>query len=407
MTSLDLVYVAPAPSELDLLFVEVFDRKLNLVPKSEVTLSPDLRSYALEVPAGGDYLVRVRRTMGKGFNIPVSVPDGQSVSVTLRSPQGLESAWRDSGPSIFKAPRRKRKLWARLWARTDGTKAGWSQETPEDPIFKEAEDYYKLSIPGRPGVLRYFQLGGDDVPRRLVALPPVKGRVEIVCTAARRATVLNGGLSVVVSTGNPNANVLLKAISSAGPDAAEMLIEHAATSSEPTTGLAELLLRDKFDDPGAAAVGGYFLLRFGEVARLHGWPAILDEGFEWLPDGAIIRAWQLLSRPGFPDHAGARKRLLACWQRGLPVVSEGLRLLRDGLVYFATLHDWLGHPPFTGETDKDVVDALGQIKNYLAAADWDQPQTTFYGLDPKKPEPKPITGSPKTGTVLGRFEVAV
>src|SRR5205823_5460912 len=57
---------------------------------------------------------------------------------------------------------------------------------------------------------------------------------------------------------------------------------------------AEQMLRDKLMDPLGAAVGGYYLLRSESLTLMHDWPNNFANWIEWLPDGAIIHAWQLL-----------------------------------------------------------------------------------------------------------------
>ena len=53
-------------------------------------------------------------------------------------------------------------------------------------------------------------------------------------------------------------------------------------------GDAEHLLERKMADPFGAALGGYALLRSGQLDRLHHWPRNLADKFPWFPDGAVI-----------------------------------------------------------------------------------------------------------------------
>ena len=61
--------------------------------------------------------------------------------------------------------------------------------------------------------------------------------------------------------------------------------------------VAERLLKRKGNDPIAATVGAYALLRLGEIERLHDWTKNLMNWFAWLPDGITIRG-EHLSRLG-------------------------------------------------------------------------------------------------------------
>lgn len=90
------------------------------------------------------------------------------------------------------------------------------------------------------------------------------------------------------------------------------------------------LLFDKMEDPYAAAVGAYLLLRLKKFDQMHDWARNLANRFGFLPDGCVIWAWQLIhQQPLNADEI--RKYLLMAVERGLPVYSEGLRLLTDGL----------------------------------------------------------------------------
>ena len=61
-------------------------------------------------------------------------------------------------------------------------------------------------------------------------------------------------------------------------------------------GQATQLLNEKYEDPVAAAVGAYGLLKFGNNDR-RDWIKNLCNDFSWLPDGAAIEA-EYLAREG-------------------------------------------------------------------------------------------------------------
>jgi len=90
------------------------------------------------------------------------------------------------------------------------------------------------------------------------------------------------------------------------------------------------LLFDKMEDPYAAAVGAYLLLRLKKFNQMHDWARNLASRFDFLPDGCVIWAWQLIHQQA-SNADEIRKYLLMAVDRGLPVYSEGLRLLTDGL----------------------------------------------------------------------------
>jgi len=78
----------------------------------------------------------------------------------------------------------------------------------------------------------------------------------------------------------------------------------------------------------AAALGGYALLRAGQLDRLHHWPRNLADWFPWLPDGAVI-AGEEAALEG--DHTLAIKYVCDAGGRGLPVFGAGLSLLASRL----------------------------------------------------------------------------
>jgi len=137
---------------------------------------------------------------------------------------------------------------------------------------------------------------------------------------------------------------------------------------------AERYLQAKTSAPRIAALGAYFLLRVGELDRLHDWPDNLTNWREWLPDGPVIAAWQRL-RSDNPDYEEILELLQEAVSRGLPVYTEGVRLLKDGLDLFAS----------DEEEDWDVAADLAWVEKYAQAMVWDKSETTFYGEHPDKP----------------------
>jgi hypothetical protein len=152
------------------------------------------------------------------------------------------------------------------------------------------------------------------------------------------------------------------------------------------------MLHDKISDPNTAALGGYYLLRTGELERLHSWPANLADWMEWISDGPIIRAWQLL-RGGTPRSGETpRRRLLEAAQRGVPIYSEGLRLLIDGLKVVGR----------ADPEDTEVAAAIDRMGAYAAVADWSRAVLTFTAGSPGEPtgEPMPVGRAGDEGTLM-------
>ena len=114
---------------------------------------------------------------------------------------------------------------------------------------------------------------------------------------------------------------------------ANVLLGYAQNNlAQQQASTAKQLLFDKVDDPIAASIGAYSLLRFGEVERLHDWTQNLMDWFAWLPDGAAIRGEQL-ARLG--DHKSAAPAFLQAVNRGLPVFSDGVKFTYERLRAYA------------------------------------------------------------------------
>jgi len=135
------------------------------------------------------------------------------------------------------------------------------------------------------------------------------------------------------------------------------------------------LLQEKLDDPGKAAIGAYFLLRAGQLGRLHDWTRNLADWVPWMPDGAVIRGWHML-RARKPNREHALAWLLEAEQRGLPMYEQGLRLLFDGLRFDARLPEEGG----------PVMKAVDRLRPYLAASRAGSGTTCFFGDSPQGPQ---------------------
>lgn len=168
-------------------------------------------------------------------------------------------------------------------------------------------------------------------------------------------------IRVRLRTNDPAADTILSYLQR-GDIGAAAAMERWAESSHS-------MLQSKMSDPYAAAVGGYLLLRLNRFDLLHDWPRNLADWFDFLPDGCIIWAWQLLRQNADrrPEILGYLKEAVA---RGLPVYTPGLRLALDGL-------QLLG---------RDGQDALAQLQEQAGAVLWTSPLTAkvsmAWGSDP-------------------------
>jgi hypothetical protein len=119
-------------------------------------------------------------------------------------------------------------------------------------------------------------------------------------------------------------------------------------------------LYEKVMNPLAAAAGGYILLAAGGLRGVESdewkdWVKNLANWFEWLPDGSIQLAWLKLNSISPEDEAAvtqektieaiveeARELLLRALGAGVPLYSNGVRLLVDALTLVANHEEYRG-----------------------------------------------------------------
>jgi hypothetical protein len=233
-----------------------------------------------------------------------------------------------------------------------------------------------VPLPAGPS---WLEVRGPGLPTRFVALAPNgSGRTQVLVVADDRPEPAFDPVDVLVSLGDRRAEATLSYLSMGSLDQARRL-------GDPLVDRAEEMLAQKGIGPITAAVAGYHLLKASALDGPHEWTRDLAEGFPWLPDGPVIRAWHLLRRPD-PDPAEIRNLLVEAAARGLPLFTLGLRLLYDGLSLFAR----------SEPDDSPAVRALESIRPYAAAANWSALMTTFYGDAPDRPE------LPAGATSMGR-----
>lgn len=139
--------------------------------------------------------------------------------------------------------------------------------------------------------------------------------------------------------------------------------------------LAEMLLQEKHISAPGAAIGAYFLLKIRDYNRIHNWANNLADLFTWLPDGPIIHAWQMINdqEVSAGEEKVIRDRFLQAQQRGVPLYTEGVRLLYDGLSQLSMLKKG---------RDVAVENALQIVRDYSLKVDWSQRYTTI--INPKE-----------------------
>ncbi len=205
---------------------------------------------------------------------------------------------------------------------------------------------------------KMFLFLSDLFPPKLVSCPPDS---ELRVHVSYDKTPFHP-LKVKVTTNNYPAEAILDLINNGGIKEAKTLMNKQE---------AEQLLKEKRNDCSAAAIGGYYLLKTGELPRLHDWANNLAEWFPYLPDGAIIHAWQMICGR-YVDQTFIRKRLLDAVKRGVPVYTEGLRLLYDGLYQLTAIR----------KNDSELREALILIRELALNADWTTSVTSINNFEP-------------------------
>lgn len=271
-----------------------------------------------------------------------------------------------------------RGAWIRLWKRQEnGT---WTIESfPQVANGESHADGVSFSVLMPDQNLYAVQIQGPEIASKIVAVPSTYSVMVLLRPVAEANSDLHP-LDVIVSSEDWSMESFLSYMRSGVTEKADHFMNRDG-------GIAEQMLYEKISNPVRAAVGGYYLLNIGDLERIHGWAENLSNWFQWMPDGPIIRAWQLLLEAGRnptlqADHfQQARERLLEATRRGFPLFTEGLRRLRDGLLLLDRLSE---------QHDTDVRRALLKVGAYTASADWSSTATTFLAAHPD-PDDQTVT----------------
>ena len=390
--------------------VEVLDTDLQIVHREVI------RGQESVNVEPGSYLVRARLPSGETVSGRASLEEPAAAKEVLLSPRESPHEWLGWQQVLGNIPARKAEkglsrfpsTWLRLWVFDQGE---WTTvDTQEWHRWARREEdlaVIGIDVSEHPLRLRMIQVGGEAVPWRLISFPPTPKEVQILLRPTRTPTSLDGGLAAKVVSTDMQTESLSYYLRSGALESASAVsrvvmeeaeeLEFLGTGAPPEAKEAEELLRGKLRNPFGAAVGGYYLLQIRDFERMHNWPNNFANWLPWLPDGAVIHAWQLLLTAGIEYRSNARERLLQAWSRGLPVYSQGLRLLIDGLELFENSRRR------ENVDDKAVENALEEIRVYAEAVDWNQRLTTFYGPDPKSPSLTSIMGTPQ-GEAPGHFQ---
>lgn len=134
--------------------------------------------------------------------------------------------------------------------------------------------------------------------------------------------------------------------------------------------IAERMLFKKLSGPFTAVIGGYLMIlgRNMNFYRAHRdkwlkWVGNLDNWFDWLPDGAVLNS-SLYFVLGEGDKIKAHEALMRAYDRGLPYYTFGLKLMLDGMRFFA--NDGSREAQFKLEKLKRVADRADPSQPFLS-----------------------------------------
>ena len=313
-----------------------------------VPIGPRDATRSIDVPPG-ELSVQVRLPSGEILTDNIRVDDGQEATLVLKSrrsphewmswPRFLSSGSSQALPEMS-VQHLAISSQVALWARAPGGAVSVLADRPWHEDKDDQQGLLSYTLANEPhGVIANRTSHGErilaaiDAPgvQKILATIPLPwnmrspmARVQLLLTQPHIESS-HPGIDVDVLVHDAWLAPMLGYLESGDLAAArhfeQLVVDHA-----------EELLAAKSSNPIAAAAGGYLLLRTRALARLHNWPANLAAWFEWLPDGPIILATQLLrSRPGREARAAIVEHFMAAAARGAPLFTEGVQLLGDGL----------------------------------------------------------------------------
>lgn len=263
-------------------------------------------------------------------------------------------------------------VWLRVWQFEEGC---WktTRIAPRMQFKSDAARQIDLDLDAKPHLL---QIGGSNVPWRFVALPG-SGPCRVLLTPNDSKDPRADPLKILVTSFQNDAETLLEFLARDEVRAANTM----ANSVE----MAVSLFEEKFEDPIAAVIGAYYLLRIEDTERAPlSWWQNLSRNFAWIPDTAILHCVRLL-RAGL-EGENARNEAIdlfkMCLARGWPVYAEGLQLLLEAgslLRYIAKRCD---------------AEYFARVESLATAKTWAGAALSFYGKEPSKPSAVLWVGMP-------------
>ena len=359
--------------ELGRLDIPVEVRQPNLIPAAR-----GLSSQSIELDPG-TYYVTARLPSGHELFSQVLVEEDREVTVHLEA----EPDEKETTPYDW---RRKQVLYAKMAPTVRAVHAEAKLRIFTGNVLQDDYQtwapYFSPADWERGKGRAHASLSGSNAPQYVQLLQPYEPPLNVAFPAWVETgcqlvvTALPNRLTLDIQLQNPQAEMLLRYRERG-------FLKEAATVADSISPTAEDLLLHKGEDPIAATVGAYALLHFGEMERLHGWTANLEEWFPWLPDGITVRA-EHLARLG--KHDEAFDTLLKLPSCGLPLFSEGLSYAIDRIRFYLKLEQ----DQFEEKLLAQARELLQQLQRHASFVDFAEPILTFTGLDPAAPDDRTL-----------------
>jgi hypothetical protein len=221
-----------------------------------------------------------------------------------------------------------------------------------------------------------LQLAQVGLPAMNVMLPATPHQ-QCLIIVRRNEDATSARYALDIHLTNLTADTLLRYLSLGYLQQASLAVDSQALS-------AQNLLMTKMQDPVAAAVGAYALLRFNELKRLYDWTENLKNYFDWLPDGAALRG-EHLARTG--EHAKAIEAFLQLTERGLPIFTDGFSFALDRLRLYLQVKE----SPFSPDQLKQAKWLFERLSAFTPFVDFTQPMLTYTGIKPDEPGNQPLS----------------
>lgn len=268
--------------------------------------------------------------------------------------------------------RRIGKVWATLW---EFQNHRWDARSIQFDSLSGNRGIRQLTIkvPSHPHLL---QIGGEELAWRLVSLPSGE-RVNIALTPSPKE-VGGDALDITVGRQYPDNDLVMSYLSRGDLPEVSQLADFMD--------IADHMLYGKYDDPISAVVGGYILLRTGQLDRRALWLRNLERHVPYIADVKILKAVLAREQEGVAEN-DIRKMLLESLENGLPVFSLGMKLLVDSM---AAMH--------RGEREnRQFHRAYLAVQAYVRATCSKGAYLAFYGKSPAEPLWSPIYGTEQEG----------